>query len=624
MAYSNAGIQHPIWDNGGAGINVLARGAKGNGSADDTAAFLETALEAVAKGVPMIVPDTGSRYAISRFAVTGTGVESLIIAGDGTIEASVDPSVDVSASGILASGLARFIARGVRMRYSGTFDPGSKGNHSLLQADNCDLVLIDGADTQGASRNGTYLTECRRVMVRDAVASSNRSTGLSIVHCKDVQVVGGFYDGNGVETDANTGYGISMPGGVVGDETARAVIMGVHARNNWRKGLDAHACYDFLATLNHVYRNHTMGIYAHASQSGVRGRRIHVVRNFVTGGHDLTTEYRAISAGGSLAGAICDEVVVDDNDIRDVRDYAIRVFTHGVRRVKVRRNIVDGVRQGVTASQGVLVGAESVPQVVEYIGNDIRNAATHAQIARAKVAKVHQNTYGIPAAAWQAETAYQEGDVVHPVAGGSVFRVADGGGGTTGASEPTWPTAYDTPVVDGTVTWVLAAPAAFRGLRLGSTGVPMGGALEQSGDHFDVGWSDVAISGEADPYHQRGNYLGDDNLHPEPIVLSLPIQAVGTTAGTTVTKDIMLVPADRFVTVMFAGGRRLTSTRVGRVIMDSVTLYTHEAEPWGPTGDDTRHSSGGTAKLLQLEMSNAGVDADMAFSVAIRIAKRDV
>ena len=55
MAYSNAGIQHPIWDKGGAVYNVKAFGAVGDGVADDTAALLALA-EAAGEGEVATLP----------------------------------------------------------------------------------------------------------------------------------------------------------------------------------------------------------------------------------------------------------------------------------------------------------------------------------------------------------------------------------------------------------------------------------------------------------------------------------------------------------------------------------------------------------------------------------------
>ncbi len=56
------------------------------------------------------------------------------------------------------------------------------------------------------------------------------------------------------------------------------------------------------------------------------------------------------------------------------------------------------------------------------------------------------------ASAWSASTAYSVGDIVFPTsANGFVYEATSGG--TSGASEPAWPTTLGGTVTDNTVTW---------------------------------------------------------------------------------------------------------------------------------------------------------------------------
>lgn len=66
-------------------------------------------------------------------------------------------------------------------------------------------------------------------------------------------------------------------------------------------------------------------------------------------------------------------------------------------------------------------------------------------------------------AAWEAVTAYSLGDVVHATAGIGqyVFEVVTPG--TSGGTEPTWPTVFGGTVLDGDVVW------AARGAPLNLT-----------------------------------------------------------------------------------------------------------------------------------------------------------
>jgi len=70
------------------------------------------------------------------------------------------------------------------------------------------------------------------------------------------------------------------------------------------------------------------------------------------------------------------------------------------------------------------------------------------------VCATQPSTYyeAIDPAAWVLSTAYALGDAARPVTrNGYVYEVTTAG--TSGASEPTWPTTPGNTVVDGTVTW---------------------------------------------------------------------------------------------------------------------------------------------------------------------------
>jgi hypothetical protein len=63
------------------------------------------------------------------------------------------------------------------------------------------------------------------------------------------------------------------------------------------------------------------------------------------------------------------------------------------------------------------------------------------------------DTYGSATTAWAATTSKSRRDVVKPTTTNGFRYIVVSNGGTTGGSEPTWPTAIGNTVVDGTVTW---------------------------------------------------------------------------------------------------------------------------------------------------------------------------
>lgn len=93
--------------------------------------------------------------------------------------------------------------------------------------------------------------------------------------------------------------------------------------------------------------------------------------------------------------------------------------------------------------------------------------------------------------AWAGTTAYVIGDAVEPVTPNG-YRYVVVTAGTTGGSEPTWPTTVGSQVVDGTVVWQLAsATHEPTEIKLATTALGLdsatGGALLSLGNTITSG-----------------------------------------------------------------------------------------------------------------------------------------
>jgi|GEM_PF-6256373 len=91
-------------------------------------------------------------------------------------------------------------------------------------------------------------------------------------------------------------------------------------------------------------------------------------------------------------------------------------------------------------------------KLVDQGENDVLNVYLGSQAKRTThyLGLFKNNSEG--QAKWQASTAYNQGDLVEPTTpNGYVYQCTVAG--TSGSSEPTWPTTIDDTVVDGTVTW---------------------------------------------------------------------------------------------------------------------------------------------------------------------------
>lgn len=106
--------------------------------------------------------------------------------------------------------------------------------------------------------------------------------------------------------------------------------------------------------------------------------------------------------------------------------------------------------------KGALVQAAYTPSQAHDFWNDVSgNEASgtgYTAGGQALTTAAVSLTDDSAASAWQASTAYSVGDIVRPtVANGHIYKCIVAG--TSGASEPTWPTTADLQVVDNTVTW---------------------------------------------------------------------------------------------------------------------------------------------------------------------------
>ena len=82
--------------------------------------------------------------------------------------------------------------------------------------------------------------------------------------------------------------------------------------------------------------------------------------------------------------------------------------------------------------------------------NHIKNNATAMSVCEDNPGNYYQ---ACNPSEWQANTAYNEGDVVRPVGTRNGFVYKCTTPGTSGANEPTWPTTEDETVEDGSVVW---------------------------------------------------------------------------------------------------------------------------------------------------------------------------
>ena len=155
---------------------------------------------------------------------------------------------------------------------------------------------------------------------------------------------------------------------------------------------------------------------------------------------------------------------------------------------------------------------------------------------------------------WNPSTAYAANDVARPVTGGGGFYFRATNAGTSGASEPAWPTTFGLTVVDGTITW----QAQDQGWTAART-YPAGVTVRPSGNRF--GFNFQAVTG--------GTTAAAEPQWP-------------TTAGATVVDGTVTWQAIGFYPGSFRGCDPMQL--VFRASGGAETVFDNEGDPVGGAG----------------------------------------
>ena len=346
------------------------------------------------------------------------------------------------------------------VRYAGSFDPGPftySGTQSCLVIERAGRVMLSGVSATGGSKDGINLIDVLSYDVIGCSGYENRVSGLKYSRTRGGTTSGGDYHLNGKAGDESTGYGVVFPSVVnPGDENEQALVIGVRANNNIRKGIDAHSIAGVSVIGCQCNGNGLWGIYTIASAIGLRGHTMIIANNSVNGCSSLnfTTTAAAGIQVGAVAGAVADHLIVSNNIIKNVIGYGIYVLSGNLRTVRLDGNIVDGVRGlGI----GCFVSSDGLPKIYQH-GNEWRNIRIGSLISKAVLLNQQSNYYFSPSRRWTALMNINVLDTIRPsVNNGFIYRASSMVVATTAASEPIWPTALGNTVDDGTATWQAVA-----------------------------------------------------------------------------------------------------------------------------------------------------------------------
>lgn len=226
---------------------------------DDTAAW----QAAIATG-KKILGKPGATYFVT--APLGTVTRSIDL--NGCFVLGCYPTtlqIDGSESLLLVDGADNVTVSNGRLGFLGDFITDYASGVACMAGRNFKAIGIEGHGwPMSAVRLGSTSDPAGVYAVIDPVVFAcyghhNRHAGLYFGNTQNLQIIGGHYHFNGLKGDATSGYGTASSQSSYPLNTSE---IGVHANDNYRKGIDYHAGVGITIIGCFSLRNVVMGIYA--------------------------------------------------------------------------------------------------------------------------------------------------------------------------------------------------------------------------------------------------------------------------------------------------------------------------------------------------------------------------
>ena len=354
---------------------------------------------------------------------------------------------------------------------------------------------------QGEGMNSTIIKIADGTNI-DAITVGNETVALSNIIIRDIQI-----DGNKANNSTGTGRGIYVDGTstyvmtnlailncYIHDVTQDAIYMsycnnsiiaGNIAKNN-NYALDLYYSDNNTVNGNQFASNTTYGIAAdYSSGNTIVGNQLSgslTGISFYSGDNNMITANTVNSSSDCLTLDLCKNNVVAENQFNN-SNQGISIQDSSAHNIIISNQINNSLYSGIEVtnySDSTLIMGNICTGNGEY-GIDIVSGCsntsifdnyfasnTSGAINNAGTGTVIKNNYGynpvgvsvitLPAypPAWAASTAYVLGDFVEPTTHNG-YKYECTTAGTSGSSEPSWPTTPGDTVTDGTVTWTCRA-----------------------------------------------------------------------------------------------------------------------------------------------------------------------
>jgi hypothetical protein len=328
-------------------INVLDRGARGDGVTDDYQ-FLQAVLtEAAATRRAVYIPAAPVRYRVTSFLQATNGVP--LIYGDGP--ASMIRSEDALGLVLELDNADDIVVRDFAL--SSTLTVRTVTSEGL-RLDDCNRVIVDGIYVNGGVSAGILANAGSRITVQNCHVSNTYADGIHFSNSFDVAVLGCSTDTTGDDGIAFVNYGTGS--GQPEDPTAfRCKAIGNTTTNSLAAGVASHGMAEVIITGNNVKDTATHGII-------VDGEGFFEVRTparaVITG--NTITDSGSLAVSGSYHGIYYEALANTDADTDSViaNNIVVNPLTFGIccvsENTTVTGNIVD---MGSSTSIAVLMGS---------------------------------------------------------------------------------------------------------------------------------------------------------------------------------------------------------------------------------------------------------------------------
>lgn len=364
-------------------INPTDYGVTGDGTTDDAAAMQLAINAAVDTQTPLLLAPTTYNITASVLSATLSAGEKLIVVGNGavfnttiadaanfydgffTINGTATSEVVVSDFSISSNQSGAWSSTRLRGKMVG------------LAIKTMGNVQLTNVSVSGFGFINIWLYYADRGLVLDCQAINAAYAGLFMQSCEDINVYGGQYNQNGGDNSGVIeGYGVTCATNyqVSDRDNKRVKIDGITAIDNIGKGIDAHCCFQFTVTNNHIRGFGRDGIYAVHEGGSKNVSNVIISNNYVSG------------SGGTALNNTCSAIMVGATDAADVGSFVvsgneIRSNVHGL-----------GNSTGIfitNPSTGVLEGRVIVD------GNTLDNAAADAASV-SSIIRVNNNAVSWP------------------------------------------------------------------------------------------------------------------------------------------------------------------------------------------------------------------------------------